>query len=172
MASAPLFRVYFSAAGRRSLYRGEVGRFCTPCRGVFIATLPGAADTARPAWNAARYNCVMTRSYSDAAAPQPSVSAALLQLARLKAHLSQRQLAERVGVPATMISAYERDRRQPTMATLQRLLKGAGFDLRLQLAPADSHDEVLAALEEARSPGERGRRDRQIEAWRHAKPVG
>ena len=32
----------------------------------------------------------------------------MLQLARLKADLSQREQAERVGVPVTMISAYER----------------------------------------------------------------
>ena len=42
------------------------------------------------------------------AAPR-SPAASLLQLARLKAGLSQRALAERAGVPATMISVYERD---------------------------------------------------------------
>jgi transcriptional regulator with XRE-family HTH domain len=56
----------------------------------------------------------------------PSPSSALLQLARLKAGMSQRELAERAGVPVTMISAYERDQRQPT---LLRLLRAAGFDL-------------------------------------------
>jgi transcriptional regulator with XRE-family HTH domain len=32
--------------------------------------------------------------------------------------MSQRELAERAGVPVTMISAYERDQRQPTLTTL------------------------------------------------------
>jgi len=41
----------------------------------------------------------------------PSLSSALLQLARLKAGMSQRELAEQAGVPITMISAYERDQR-------------------------------------------------------------
>jgi transcriptional regulator with XRE-family HTH domain len=101
----------------------------------------------------------------------PSPSAALLQLARLKAGLSQRELAERAGVPVTMISAYERDRRQPTLATLLRLLRAAGFDLRLHLAAYDPHDEILAGLEAGRSEADRRQRDRQIEAWRGAVPV-
>lgn len=109
----------------------------------------------------------MAQSYVD----PPSTSAALLQLARLKSGLSQGQLAKRAGVPPTMISAYERDRRQPTLATLLRLLRAAGFDLRMHLAPSDPHDDVLAALETGRSPRQRARRDRQIQAWRRATPV-
>src|SRR5262249_4672669 len=114
-----------------------------------------------------RYDRVMTRSYLN----PPSTAAALLQLARLKAAISQRELAERAGVPATMISAYERDRRQPTLETLLRLLHAAGFDLRMHLAPYDPHDDVLAALEETRTPRQRVRRDRQIDAWRRAAPA-
>jgi len=102
----------------------------------------------------------------------PSPAAALLQLARIKSGLSQGQLSERAGVPATMISAYERDRRQPTIPTLMRLLKAAGFDLSMRLVPSDPHDEVLIRLDSRRSPRERRRRDQQIEAWRNAEPVG
>jgi transcriptional regulator with XRE-family HTH domain len=109
----------------------------------------------------------MTQSYEEV----PSTAAALLQLARRRAGLSQRELAERAGVPPTMISAYERDLRQPTVATLLRLLRAAGFDLRMQLVPFDPHDDVLAGLEEGRSPAERARRDRQMQAWRDATPV-
>ena len=110
-------------------------------------------------------------SQPDVAEGLPSPSAALLQLARLKAGMSQRELAERAGVPVTMISAYERDQRQPTLATLLRLLRAAGFDLRLHLAAYDPHDEILAGLEAGRSEAERRQRDRQIEAWRGAVPV-
>jgi transcriptional regulator with XRE-family HTH domain len=101
----------------------------------------------------------------------PSPSSGLLQLARLKAGMSQRELAERAGVPVTMISAYERDLRQPSLATLLKLLRAAGFDLRLHLAPHDPHDEVLAGLEDDRSKGEKRARDRQLDAWRNAVPV-
>jgi transcriptional regulator with XRE-family HTH domain len=85
--------------------------------------------------------------------------------------MSQRELAERAGVPVTMISAYERDQRQPTLSTLLKLIHAAGFDLRMHLAPYDPHDDVLNALEADRSDSERLRRDRQLEAWRQATPA-
>jgi transcriptional regulator with XRE-family HTH domain len=100
-----------------------------------------------------------------------STAASILVLARLKAGLSQRQLGERAGVPATMISSYERDLRQPTLPTLERLLAAAGLELRLHLEPRDRHDEVLASLEARRSSAERRRRDRQIAIWRRAVAV-
>jgi transcriptional regulator with XRE-family HTH domain len=111
----------------------------------------------------------MTQPYD--AEGLPSLSSALLQLARLKAGMSQRELAEQAGVPVTMISAYERDQRQPTLTTLLRLLRAAGFDLRLHLAAHDPHDDVLAALEAGRSESERLSRDRQLQAWQRATPV-
>ena len=96
-------------------------------------------------------------------APQElrSTAAALVRLARMKAGLSQEDLALRAGVARSMISAYERDRRQPTIATLLRVLRAAGFDLRLHLEPyvwaddadrereqrAEWSDEALAAHE-------------------------
>jgi len=97
-----------------------------------------------------------------------STSAALLQLARLRSGLSQKKLADRVGVSATMISAYERDLRQPTIPTLVRLLEAAGFELRIHLEPLDLHDQVLSELEMHRSPEERTRRDQQQQDWRNA----
>jgi uncharacterized protein len=101
----------------------------------------------------------------------PSPSSALLQLARLKVGLTQRELAQRAGLPDTMISAYERDQRQPTIATLLRLLRAAGFDLRLDRAAPDPHDDILAGLEAGRSDAERRRRDQQLQAWREAVPA-
>lgn len=70
-----------------------------------------------------------------------------------------------------MISAYERNKRQPSLETLLRLLHAAGFELTMKLEPHDPHDEVLAALEQQRSASERRRRDREVTAWRHARPV-
>jgi transcriptional regulator with XRE-family HTH domain len=113
----------------------------------------------------------MTQAEEEAASQLPSPSSALLQLARLKAGLTQRELAERADVPVTMISAYERDQRQPTFGTLLRLLRAAGFDLRMHLAAYDPHDDILARLEADRSYPERQRRDRQLQAWREAAPA-
>lgn len=84
----------------------------------------------------------------------PSPAAGLLQLARMDAGISQHELAERAGVDRSMISAYEHGRRQPTMPTLLRLLKAAGFELRMHLEPYQDHDDVLAAREKARPPAE------------------
>ncbi len=69
-------------------------------------------------------------------------AAGLLRLARSKAGMTQAELGDRAGVPASMISAYERDRRQPTLTTLLRLLKAAGYELRMHLVPYDDHDDA------------------------------
>ena len=111
----------------------------------------------------------MTQPYDAEALPSPS--SALLHLARVKAGISQRELADRAGVPVTMISAYERDQRQPTLTTLLKLLRAAGFDLRLHLAAYDPHDDILAGLEAGRSESEQRRRDGQLQAWRQATPA-
>lgn len=83
-----------------------------------------------------------------------SPAAGLLRQARHAAGLTQRGLAERAGIAQSMVSAYERDRRQPTLDTLLRLLKAAGFDLRMHLAPYDDHDDVLAEWRATRPPEE------------------
>jgi transcriptional regulator with XRE-family HTH domain len=101
----------------------------------------------------------------------PSVAAGLLQLARLKSGLSQRKLAEIASVPTTMISAYERDLRQPTLPTLLRLLNAAGFDLRMQLIPLDKHDQVLERSEGIRGPEQKHRLDLRLDSWRNAEPA-
>lgn len=85
----------------------------------------------------------------------PTPGAGLLRYARLKAKLSQAELAERANVPRSMVSAYERDQRQATLPTLIRLLRAAGFDLRMELTPHDDHDEVLAERELRLSPDDR-----------------
>jgi len=70
-----------------------------------------------------------------------------------------------------MVSAYERDKRQPGLETLRKLLHAAGFELSMQLVPYDRHDEVLERLDAQRSAAERALRDQQIEAWREAIPA-
>ena len=75
--------------------------------------------------------------------PAPTVAAGLLRIARDRAGLTQGQLAADAGVTQQMVSAYETGRRDPTLPTLMRLLRAAGFDLRMHLEPADYHDEAL-----------------------------
>ncbi|MGI8808185.1 MAG: helix-turn-helix domain-containing protein [Acidimicrobiales bacterium] len=81
----------------------------------------------------------------------------LLVLARLKAEISQSELAERAGVAQSAISAYERGVRQPTLPTLFRLLAAAGFDLRLRLAEPDNQERAAAEWERNQPAAERRR---------------
>lgn len=53
----------------------------------------------------------------------------LLESARRSAGLSQEELARRAGTSRPTLSAYEHDRKSPTLRTASRLLNEAGFDL-------------------------------------------
>ena len=83
--------------------------------------------------------------YTARVVDRSSLAGNLLRLARVKAGLTQGELAERAGVAQSLISAYENGRRQPTVPTLSRLLEAAGFDLRMRLEEPDV--QSLAAEE-------------------------
>lgn len=74
-----------------------------------------------------------------------TVAAGLVIMAREEAGLSQRELAERAGVAQSEIARIESGNREPSIPTLQRILAGAGVELRFRLAPIDDHDRVLAS---------------------------
>lgn len=61
----------------------------------------------------------------------------LTRAVRRRAFLGQRDLARLAGVPQSAISAYERGRRVPPLAVLQRLALAAGFELQVGLVRAD-----------------------------------
>jgi len=94
------------------------------------------------------------------------VAGALILDARLRAGLTQVELAERAGTVQSAIAAYERCRRQPTLPVLYRVLAAAGFDLRARLAPHDSHDETLVAWEASLPEPERERWKAKLAAQR------
>lgn len=71
----------------------------------------------------------------------------LIRLAREETGLSQRALAGRAKTSQAAIAAYEAGRRSPTLATLARIVRAAGLDLRIRLEPHDDHDEWLARYE-------------------------
>ena len=87
----------------------------------------------------------------------PSVAGSLILSARLKAGLTQQELADRLGVSQPTVAAYESGRRQPTVPTLMRWLTAAGFDLRMTLVGHEDHDQVLESLERLRSPEDQER---------------
>jgi transcriptional regulator with XRE-family HTH domain len=82
-------------------------------------------------------------------------AAGLVRLARSRAGLTQRQLAERAGVPQSVIARIESGARQPTIPTLERVLAGAGVEIRYRLEPVDDHDRVLSAGHARRSQADR-----------------
>jgi transcriptional regulator with XRE-family HTH domain len=97
---------------------------------------------------------------------------ALIADARSRAGMTQAELAARAGTVQSAIAAYEAGHRQPTLPTLYRIVAAAGFDLRARLAPADDHDDTLAAWEASLPEAERERwrsklagQRQQAKAW-------
>jgi uncharacterized protein len=70
------------------------------------------------------------------------VNAALLLIeARRRSGLSRRELARRGRTSASTLSAYESGASVPSVATLARLLRAAGFRAEASLRPAQEDDE-------------------------------
>ncbi len=73
----------------------------------------------------------------------------LLSTARQQAGLTQQQLAERAGTSQPAIARLERGDGNPSLATVERLVGAAGFDLRLELVPRWVHrDAVIEAYKQ------------------------
>lgn len=78
------------------------------------------------------------------------VAGRLIARIRRDSGLSQAELARRSGLQASVLSAYEHGRRQPSVAALARL--AAAADLELSLAPAaerlasEQAGEILAQV--------------------------
>ena len=58
-----------------------------------------------------------------------------LRRTRIRAGLSLRQLARRAGTSHATLAAYEAGRTVPSVATFDRILRAAGVDPSLSLAP-------------------------------------
>ena len=61
--------------------------------------------------------------------PVERTAADLIRLARRRREWSQAELARRVGMPASQLCAYESSVKQPSAATLDRILRAAGMQL-------------------------------------------
>jgi transcriptional regulator with XRE-family HTH domain len=83
------------------------------------------------------------------------VGGRLIREARLRAALTQRELARRMGTSQSVVARWETGRRSPTLETVLHAVRACGFDLDLSLTPRDlDHDRLIAdAL--SRSPTER-----------------
>ena len=83
------------------------------------------------------------------------VSWAIVQEARRRAGLTQRELAARARTSQSAIARIERGRQVPSIETLQRILRACDLELRLRIVPRDLHDEDLIEATLALSPEER-----------------
>src|SRR5215211_1571128 len=71
---------------------------------------------------------------------------ALLREARVKAGLSQRELARRAGTAQSVVARIERGQTSPTIDTLERLMAATGHDLDVELVPRTASDPVIEAF--------------------------
>lgn len=75
-------------------------------------------------------------------------SAALIQRVRSYAGLKQAELARRAGVQRSVLNAYEKGRREPSAAARDRILRAAGFDIRLVRATPLDDERAAKILEQ------------------------
>ncbi len=70
----------------------------------------------------------------------------LIREARLRAGLTQTELAERTGRDRAVIARWEQEAVAPSMETLVEIVRACGFDLPLVLVPYDTgRDERLGS---------------------------
>lgn len=65
------------------------------------------------------------------------ISADLLRQARLRGGLTQAELGRQVSRPQSQIARWESGRVEPSLETLQRLIRACGFELTYGLANYD-----------------------------------
>lgn len=85
----------------------------------------------------------------------------LIREARLRAGLTQAELARRVGTKQPVIARWEKGR-SPTFATVHKVIRACGLDLHVALAPHDDNDERLITLWRRLTPTQRVERNRAM----------
>jgi len=68
-------------------------------------------------------------------------AAVLLQEVRRRSGLSRRKLAQRGGTSASTLAAYETGASVPSVSTLERILRAAGFEAEVTLRRSPPTDE-------------------------------
>ena len=75
-------------------------------------------------------------------------SGELIRSARLRAGLSQAELAKRLDLPASSIGRWETDTVEPGYSTLRRVLQACGFDLPPVLEPYEPDRKLDSRIQE------------------------
>jgi transcriptional regulator with XRE-family HTH domain len=87
----------------------------------------------------------------------------LIRSARLRARLSQAELAERLSTPRSQIARWEADDVEPGFATVRRVLRACGFDLSMALVPYAPDEERESRLRELQRLTPQERLQRMLE---------
>jgi transcriptional regulator with XRE-family HTH domain len=82
-------------------------------------------------------------------------SAALIREARLRAGLSQAQMADRSDRDRAVIARWEQGAVAPSLDTLVELVRSCGFDIPLELIPYDPEPDRQVAELQLLSPERR-----------------
>ena len=82
-------------------------------------------------------------------------SADVIYSARRRAHLTQAELARRLGVPQSQVSRWERAAVAPSFETLQRVVRACGLELTIGIANRDDSYALFIGRALDRSPAER-----------------
>lgn len=82
-------------------------------------------------------------------------SGSLLREGRLRAGLTQAEVAARVGTTQSAIARWEAGKATPSLETLTRVLRACGLDLRFGLEPHDPDESSFLDRKLAQSPTDR-----------------
>jgi transcriptional regulator with XRE-family HTH domain len=82
-------------------------------------------------------------------------AATLIVEARKRAGITQAELARRMGTHQPVVARWESGRTQPDLATVQRAVRAAGFELTVALTAGDDHDLTLIRRELKLPPHQR-----------------
>jgi transcriptional regulator with XRE-family HTH domain len=73
--------------------------------------------------------------------------AQIIREARLKAGLTQTDLAERLGRDRAQVARWETGAQQPSFENLRAVVEACGFELRLEIAEREDTPDLDAELE-------------------------
>ncbi len=79
----------------------------------------------------------------------------LIREARLRARLTQAELAGRTGTTQSSVARWESGRTEPSYSTVMRLVRGAGFTVDIHLEPDDGSDAAQGNRLLLLEPGQR-----------------
>lgn len=81
-------------------------------------------------------HCHPLTYYDTIANAYQDIDIILIKFLRIKQHISQKYLAEKIGMSQSQIARLENLDVMPTLSTLQKYASGLGFTISLSVVPA------------------------------------